>query len=321
MPHTPLQKPRLQSIRQQAVGDCEKKPRMDKTRRLTRHSAQDPALVRIGLILAAVCVLALLVIVPVAFVFYQALSDGFTAYWRHLVGDRDTRHAMMLTLCVAPAALAANLVFGVIAAWTIARFRFPGRTLLTTLIDLPFAVSPVVAGLSLVLIFGLQGYCGPWLKQQGVQIIFAAPGLVLATTFVTLPFIARELIPLLEALGDEEEIAAVSLGANGWQMFWRVTLPNIRWGLLYGMILCSARAVGEFGAVYVVSGHIAGRTDTMPLRVEKLFQEYNNTGAYAVASVLTLLSLGTLALKILLEHKTRHELTEATRLQTQGGDS
>jgi sulfate transport system permease protein len=260
-----------------------------------------------------------------------------------------------------------NIVFGVAAAWLIARFRFPGRTLLTTLIDLPFSVSPVVAGLMFVLIFGLQGHLGPWLRADGLRamlyivsllgavvatvaalvllrrrvasgkgrtltalaigavtfavlalvqdglglwphgrslnIIFATPGLILATTFVTFPFVARELIPVMEAFGEEEDLAAVSLGASGWQMFWRVTLPNIKWGLLYGVILCNARAMGEFGAVYVVSGHIAGKTDTMPLRVEKLYQEYNLSGAYAVASLLTLLALVTLVVKAAIERQ------------------
>jgi sulfate transport system permease protein len=220
---------------------------------------------------------------------------------------------------VAPAAVRANLVFGVAAAWAIARFRFPGRTLLVTLIDLPFSVSPVVAGLVLVLLFGLQGYFGPWLKAHGIQIIFATPGLILATTFVTFPFVARELIPVMEAIGPEEELAALSLGANGWQMFWRVTLPNIKWGLLYGVILCNARAMGEFGAVYVVSGHVAGRNDTLPLRVEKLFQSFGGMPAsFAVASVLTLLALVTLGIKVALERKARHELEQAAALTGKG---
>ena len=197
----------------------------------------------------------------------------------------------MLTLIVAP--IAVVIEHGLRRGGGLGDRRgsgFPGRTLLLTLIDLPFSVSPVVAGLVFVLLFGLQGYLGPWLREHGIKIIFAMPGLILATTFVTLPFVARELIPVMEAIGPEEELAAVSLGANGWQMFWRVTLPNIKWGLLYGVILCNARAMGEFGAVYVVSGHIAGQTDTMPLRVEKLFQEYNMPGSFAVASVLTLLA-------------------------------
>jgi sulfate transport system permease protein len=259
--------------------------------------------VRWGLTFLAIAVLTVLVIVPVVHVFAQALGDGPAVYWRNLVASPETRHAILLTLTVAPVAVGLNLVFGVAAAWAIARFRFPGRTLLVALIDLPFSVSPVVAGLVFVLLFGLQGYLGPWLREHDIKIIFATPGLILATAFVTFPFVARELIPVLEAVGPEEELAAVSLGARGWQVFWRVTLPNVKWGLLYGVILCNARAMGEFGAVYVVSGHIAGKTDTMPLRVERLFQEYNTPGSFAVASLLTLLALVTLAVKVGLERR------------------
>lgn len=270
----------------------------------TRRAAQqDPQLVRWALIVAAVGVLGLLVIVPVVNVFHQAFSAGIGTYVDNLFGDPDTRHAIVLTLTVVPVAVVLNVLFGIAAAWAITRFDFPGRTLLTTLIDLPFAVSPVVAGLMLVLLFGMQGHFGPWLRDHGFQVIFATPGLILATTFVTLPFVARELIPVMQAIGSDEEVAAVSLGANGWQIFWRVTVPNIKWGLLYGVILCNSRAMGEFGAVYVVSGHIAGQTDTMPLRVEKLFQEYNNPGSFALASVLTMLALVTLFVKVLLERK------------------
>jgi sulfate transport system permease protein len=261
----------------------------------------------LGLDGQALAVVGFLVIIPVVNVFYQALAGGLGIYWNNLVADPDTRHAIRLTLIVAPVAVAANLVFGVAAAWAIARFRFPGRTLLVTLIDLPFSVSPVVAGLLFVLIFGLQGYLGPWLRDHDIKIIFATPGLMLVTSFVTLPFIARELIPVMESIGAEEELAALSLGATGWQMFWKVTLPNIKWGLLYGLILCNARAMGEFGAVYVVSGHVAGRTDTVPLRVEKLFQEYNTPGSFAIASILTLLALATLVLKVVLERKVRQQ--------------
>lgn len=281
----------------------------------------DPAWVRWTLIGAVYSIIGLLIIVPVVHVFYQAFADGWSAYWKNLLGDPDTRHAIGLTLTVVPFAVALNIVFGVAAAWAITRFRFPGRVILTSLIDLPFSVSPVVAGLMLLLIFGMQGYLGHWLRDHDIKIVFALPGLILATTFVTLPFVARELIPVMEAIGSDEEVAAVSLGANGWQMFWHVTLPNIRWGLLYGVILCNARAMGEFGAVYVVSGHIAGRTDTMPLRVEKLFQEYNNPGSFAVASVLTLLAVVTLFVKVILEHKTRRDLQEAAKLHTAGGES
>jgi sulfate/thiosulfate transport system permease protein len=269
---------------------------------------QDPAWVRWSLTLLALGVLTVLVLVPVVNVFTQALAGGLRVYWDNLVADHDTRHAILLTLAVAPVAVFLNIVFGLAAAWALARFRFPGRTLLLTLIDLPFSVSPVVAGLMFVLAFGMSGYLGPWLAAHGVRVIFAVPGLILATTFVTLPFVARELIPLMEALGSDEELAALSLGASGWQIFWRVTLPNIQWGLIYGVILCNARAMGEFGAVSVVSGKVAGATDTMPLRVEKLMMEYNTPGAFAVASVLTLLAGVTLLLKVAVERKVREQV-------------
>jgi sulfate/thiosulfate transport system permease protein len=336
-----------------------------------RQAQQDPVWVRWGLTLLALLVIGVLVVIPVVNIFVQALSGGVGVYWQNLFADPDTRHSIILTLTVVPMALAANVLFGITAAWSIARFHFPGRTLLIALIDLPFAVSPVVAGLMFVLIFGLQGYFGAflradgyslmpylisllavvvfsllfflfrpvspqarggfwshpwgvvlgggavlfgllfflqqhfevWPRHQSLQIIFALPGLVLATVFVTFPFVARELIPVMEAVGPDEDLAAVSLGANGWQMFWHVTVPNIKWGLAYGIILCNARAIGEFGAVYVVSGHIAGQTDTMPLRIEKLFQEYNLPGSFAVASVLTLLALLTIIAKINLERR------------------
>jgi sulfate transport system permease protein len=282
---------------------------------------EDPWYIRWPLIILAVGVVGLLVIVPLINVFFQAFAAGLKLYFDNLFSDPDTRQAILLTLTVAPTAVLANVVFGVAAAWAVARFQFPGRTLLVSLIDLPFSVSPVVAGLIFVLLFGLQGYFGPWLREHGFKIIFATPGLILVTSFVTLPFVARELIPLMEALGPEEEVAAVSLGASGWQIFGRITLPNIKWGLLYGVILCNARAMGEFGAVYVVSGHIAGQTDTMPLRVEKLFQEYNTPGSFAVASVLTLLALVTLVIKIVLERKSRSDLLEAVRAGTGVGEN
>jgi len=276
-----------------------------------RTALQDPWFVRWGLISAAVGVVGVLVIVPVINVFYEALAHGAGTYIKNLISDPDTRDSILLTLTVAPVAVALNVLFGVAAAWAIARYEFPGRTILTTLIDLPFSVSPVVAGLIFVLLFGLQGYFGPWLREHHLKIIFAMPGLILATAFVTCPFVARELIPVMEAVGTEEEIGALSLGANGWQIFWRVTVPNIKWGLLYGVILCNARAMGEFGAVYVVSGHIAGKTDTMPLRVEKLFQEYNLPGSFALASLLTLLALVTLLVKVGLERKIRSDAAKA----------
>lgn len=285
-----------------------------------RAATRDPLWVRVSLIAAVFLVVGILIIVPVVNVFYQAFASGVREYFASLLKDRDTAHAILLTLIVAPISVAVNAVFGVTAAWAIARFRFPGRSVLMTLIDLPFAISPVVAGLMIVLIFGMQGYLGPWLRQYEIKVIFAPPGLILVTTFVTLPFIARELIPVMEAIGSDEELAAISLGARGWQMFWHVTLPNIKYGLLYGVILCTARAMGEFGAVYVVSGHITGLTDTMPLRVEKLFQEYNTPGSFAVASVLLSLSLVTLVLKTMLERTTRRELAEAAQLTTIGGE-
>ena len=274
-------------------------------------SRHDPVWVRRTLIGLAFLVIGILIVIPVANVFYQAFRGGPGVYWKNLVSDPDTRHSIFLTLTVAPVAVALNVVFGVAAAWLITRFKFPGRTFLTTLLDLPFAISPVVAGLMFMLLFGLQGLMGPWLREHGLKIVFSWPGLVLVTAVVTMPFIARELIPVMDALGSEEEVAAVSLGANGWQVFWRITVPNIKWGLLYGIILCNARAMGEFGAVHVVSGHISGQTDTMPLRVEKLFQEYNNPGSFAVASVLTTLAIVTLFLKIWLEHQTSQQLAEA----------
>jgi sulfate transport system permease protein len=272
-----------------------------------RKPRTDPAYVRYTLIALTLGIVGVLVVVPLANVFVQAFGKGVRAYFEFLLFDPDTRHSVFLTLMVAPVAVALNTLFGIAAAYTIARFRFPGRTLLTTLIDLPFSVSPVVAGLVFLILFGLNAPLGAWLKAHGYQVMFAPPALVLATVFVTFPFVARELIPVLEANGPEEEIAARSLGASGWQMFWRITLPNIKWGLLYGVILCNARAMGEFGAIYVVSGRISGRTDTMPLRVEKLFQEYKTEAAFAVASVLTLLSLVTLALKAVVETKLKAE--------------
>jgi sulfate transport system ATP-binding protein len=278
-----------------------------------RRAQEESAVIRWTLIGLATVVLGLLIVIPMVNVFYEAFARGPRVYWNALFNDPDTLSAILLTLRVAPVAVLLNLVFGVAAAWAIARFRFPGRTLLTAMIDLPFAVSPVVAGLIFVLIFGLQGYLGPWLREHDIKIIFATPGLILATSFVTFPFVARELIPLMEAIGADEETAAVSLGARAWHLLRRVTLPNIKWGLLYGIILCNARAMGEFGAVYVVSGHIAGRTDTMPLRVEKLFQEYNTAGSFALASLLSSLALVTLIVKTALEWKTRNELRSRMR--------
>lgn len=273
-----------------------------------RRRLRDPSWVRIPLTLLALAVLGVLIVIPVVSVFANALADGFTDYVRHLLLDHETRHSILLTLLIAPLSVLANIIFGVAAAWAIARFRFPGRTLLITLLDLPFSISPVVAGLLFVLLFGRQGYLGSTLHWLGMQILFSIPGLLLVTTFTTLPFVARELIPVMQALGPDEDLAAISLGASGWQMFWRVTLPNIQWALLYGAILANARAMGEFGAVYVVSGKVSGMTDTMPLRVEKLLMEYNAPAAFAVASVLAMLAGVTLLLKVLVERKVKQQL-------------
>ncbi|WP_175745497.1 sulfate ABC transporter permease subunit CysW [Burkholderia ambifaria] len=258
----------------------------------------------------ALAFLAFFLVVPLAAVFFEALRKGVGFYLESLA-DPDAWSAIKLTLTVAVIAVPLNLVFGVCASWAIAKFEFRGKALLTTLIDLPFSVSPVISGLVYVLLFGAQGWLGPWLQDHDVQIIFAVPGIVLATIFVTFPFVARELIPLMQAQGTDEEEAARVLGASGWQIFRRVTLPNVKWGLLYGVILCNARAMGEFGAVSVVSGHIRGVTDTMPLHVEILYNEYNFAAAFAVASVLALLALVTLALKLLAERHLAAELAGA----------
>ena len=247
--------------------------------------------------------MGLFLVLPLAAVFVEALRGGWQAYWDALK-EPDALAAIRLTLLTAAIAVPMNLVFGVAAAWCIAKFEFRGKSFLTTLIDLPFSVSPVVAGLIYVLVFGAQGWLGPWLAEHDIKIVFAVPGIVLATVFVTFPFIARELIPLMQAQGTDEEQAAQVLGASGWQTFWHVTLPNIKWGLVYGVILCNARAMGEFGAVSVVSGHIRGETNTMPLQVEILYNEYNFVAAFAVASLLTLLALLTLALKTIVEWRT-----------------
>lgn len=272
----------------------------DKSRRTA--ITQEPVWVRRTLISLALIFLALFLFVPLISVFYEALKKGVDVYFAAII-EPDARAAIRLTLIAAAIAVPLNLIFGVAAAWAIAKFEFRGKNILTTLIDLPFSVSPVIAGLIYVLVFGLQGWLGPWLAEHDIKIIFAVPGIVLATVFVTVPFIARELIPLMQAQGTEEEEAAVILGASGWQTFWRITLPNIKWGLLYGVILCNARAMGEFGAVSVVSGHIRGQTNTLPLHVEILYNEYNYAAAFAVASLLALLALITLAIKTFVESK------------------
>lgn len=266
---------------------------------------EEPRWVRLTLIAITVGFLSLGLLVPLAAVFTEALRKGLGTYLEAL-RDPAAMAAIRLTLLAAAIAVPANLVFGVASAWAIGKFQFVGRSVLITLIDLPFAVPPVVSGLVFVLLFGLQGWLGPWLAEHDLKVIFAVPGIVLATVFVTFPFVAREVIPLMQEQGSEEEQAAMVLGASGWQTFRRVTLPNIRWALLYGVILCNARAMGEFGAVSVVSGHIRGRTNTMPLHVEILYNEYNFAGAFAVASLLTLLALITLGLKSIVEWKARH---------------
>ena len=267
-----------------------------------RETTGEPLLVRWLLIGIALLFLALFLLVPLAAVFAGAFEKGAQAYLA-AIREPEALSAIRLTLLTAAVAVPVNTLFGICAAWAIAKFRFWGRNVLVTLIDLPFAVSPVVSGLIFVLLFGARGLFGPWLQAHDVKIIFAVPGIVLATVFVTFPFVARELIPLMEAQGTDEEQAAVVLGANGWQTFWRVTLPNIKWALLYGVILCNARAMGEFGAVSVVSGHVRGLTNTMPLHIEILYNEYNFVAAFAVASLLTLLALVTLAAKSFVEWK------------------
>jgi sulfate transport system permease protein len=263
--------------------------------------------IRLGLIGLALIFMFLFLVLPLAAVFTEALRKGLDAYLEALK-EPDAWSAIRLTLITAAVAVPLNLLFGVSAAWVIAKYEFWGKSLLTTLVDLPFSVSPVVAGLVYVLMFGAQGWFGPWLQAHDIKIVFAVPGIILATVFVTFPFIARELIPLMQAQGNDEEQAAIVLGATGWQTFWRVTLPNIKWGLLYGVILCNARAMGEFGAVSVVSGHIRGQTNTMPLHVEILYNEYQSVAAFAVASLLALLALVTLAIKSFIEWQHEQEL-------------
>ncbi len=265
---------------------------------------------RAALMLLAIAFLGIFLLLPLIIVFKEAFAKGVGTYLQSL-GDADTRSAIRLTLLVAAISVPLNIIFGISAAWAIAKFEFKGKAFLITLIDLPFSVSPVISGLVYVLLFGAQGLLGAWLKANGIVILFAVPGIVLATVFVTFPFVARELIPLMQEQGTGDEEAALSLGANGWQTFWYVTLPNVKWGLLYGVLLCNARAMGEFGAVSVVSGHIRGLTNTMPLHVEILYNEYNAVGAFAVASLLAGLALVTLVLKTLLEMRYGAEIAAA----------
>ena len=276
----------------------------------SRRGTEESPFIKWTLILVALGFCAVFLLLPLVNVFAQAFAKG----WRYYLGaltNPDSFAAIRLTLVVAAISVPLNVLFGLAAAWAIAKFEFRGKSLLITLIDLPFSVSPVVAGLMFVVLFGLQGFFGKWLNAHDIKIIFAVPGIVLATVFITFPFVARELIPVMQSTGSEQEQAAITLGANGWQTFWHVTLPSVKWGLVYGIILCNARAMGEFGAVSVVSGHITGLTDTMPLRVEKLYNEYDAPGAFAVASLLALLALLTLGVKTFLEWKQEREYARA----------
>jgi len=276
------------------------------------RATSEPVWVRWLLIGIAIAFLSLFLFIPLAAVFAEAFRKGFDVYIAAIT-EEDALSSMKLTLIAAAISVPLNLVFGVAAAWAIAKFEFRGKSILITLIDLPFAVSPVIAGLIYVLIFGLQGWFGSWLSDHDFKVIFAIPGIVLATIFVTFPFVARELIPLMQAQGKEEEEAALVLGASGWQILWRITLPNVKWGLLYGVILTNARAMGEFGAVSVVSGHIRGLTNTMPLHVEILYNEYNYAAAFAVASLLAFLALITLALKTFIEWQAARSAIETEK--------
>lgn len=278
----------------------------------SQRSTEESPLVKWTLVAIALAFSLIFLLLPLINVFIQAFGKGLDVYWKSLT-EPDSWAAIRLTLTVAAIAVPLNIIFGLAAAWAIAKFEFRGKSLLITLIDLPFSVSPVVSGLMFVILFGLQGFFGKWLDAHDLKIIFAVPGIVLATVFVTFPFVARELIPVMQATGSEQEQAALTLGASGWQTFWHVTLPSVKWGLIYGVILCNARAMGEFGAVSVVSGHITGLTDTMPLRIEKLYNEYNSAAAFAIASLLALLALFTLGIKTVLEWRTQREYEIAQR--------
>ncbi len=281
-------------------------------RRLPRRATSESPIARGALIGIVFAFFGLFLVMPLVVVFQEAFAMGVGAYF-HAFSDRTTRHAIQLTLLVAAIAVPLNTIFGLAAAWAITRFQFRGKALLTSLIDLPLWVSPVIGGLIYVLLFGRRGWLGPWLMEHDIRIIFAVPGIVLATVFVTFPFVARGLIPLMQAQGQAEEEAAATLGANGWQIFRRITLPKIKWGLIYGVILCNARAMGEFGAVSVVSGHIRDKTNTMPLHIEILYNEYHFAAAFAVASLLSLLALFTLMLKGVAEWRAAHQLAESDR--------
>ena len=271
-----------------------------------RTVKRDPLPVQLGLTVLALLAMGLFIVLPLVAVFVQAFAKGWEGY-HSAVQSPETRSAIYLSLLTVGIAVPLNTVFGMAAAWAVTKFQFRGKNILVTLIDIPFGVSPVISGLIYVLVFGAQGWFGEWLSDHDIQIIFAVPGIVLATTFVTFPFVARELISLMESQGTDEEEAALVLGASGWQMFWKITLPNIKWGLLYGVVLCTARALGEFGAVSVVSGHVRGQTNTLPLHVEILYNDYNYSGAFAVASLLSVIAVISLALKKFLEYKTGQE--------------
>ncbi|WP_019645596.1 sulfate ABC transporter permease subunit CysW [Novispirillum itersonii] len=279
---------------------------------MSKRSLREHSATRLSLVALTVAIILLFLLLPLAQVLQQAFAKGPAVFWQSLQGE-DTIAAIRLTLLVAAISVPLNLVFGLAASWAITKFDFPGKSLLVSLIDLPFSVSPVISGLIYVLLFGAHGFFGPWLIEHDLKIIFAVPGIVLATVFVTFPFVARELIPLMEEQGREEEEAALVLGASGLRTFWSVTLPNVKWALLYGVLLCNARAMGEFGAVSVVSGHIRGLTNTMPLHVEILYNEYDFVGAFAVASVLALLALVTLGIKSAVEWWHRDELAATRR--------
>lgn len=291
-----------------APADSGRKPAPTPGERV-RQAVGEPLWVRRVLIAFAVLTLATILLVPLAAIFHQAFHKGWSGYWTAITSP-DTLSAVRLTLLACAIAVPLNVVFGIAAAWCIAKFDFKGKNFLTTLIDLPFSISPVISGLVFVLLFGAQGVFGDFFIEHGIRILFAVPAIVLATVFVTFPFVARELIPVMQAQGTEEEEASITLGANGWQTFWRITLPNIKWGLLYGVVLCNARAMGEFGAVSVVSGHIRGETNTLPLHVEILYNEYDFTGAFAVASLLAFLAVVTLVAKKLLERGVRSEIAD-----------
>lgn len=286
------------------AGIVTKRPRAAATK--SRRGAEESSWAKWTLITLALAFVTVFLVLPLANVFAEAFSRGAAFYFAALA-EVDTWSAIRLTLLITAIVVPLNVVFGLAAAWAVTKFQFRGKPLLLTLIDLPFAISPVVAGVMLVVLFGAQGWLGPWLREHDIRIVFALPGMVLATLFVTFPFVARELIPLMQSQGSDQEQAALTLGANGWQTFWHVTLPSVKWGLVYGIILTNARAMGEFGAVFVVSGRVSGETETMPLRVEKLYAEYNAAGAFAVASLLALLALVTLFLKSWLEWRQHRE--------------